>query len=169
MMGTVSMTCSHSIFPQQGNPACWWLERLSPLWTDGGRFTGYGGVRQSGNGMKERISLTGQPYSARMKPEPNQERRPLRARRRHKMFLRNWFPPKMLEARGSMLSMVRSMLLGTDPRGLAVAAGWGVTGGQVSGKTLANGITAYLGIPFAAPICRSAASPATRTWCIRIR
>jgi 3-oxoadipate enol-lactonase len=35
------------------------------------------------------------------------------------MFLRNWFPPKMLEARGSMLSTVRSMLLGTDPRGLA--------------------------------------------------
>jgi hypothetical protein len=32
LMGTVSMTCSHSIFPQQGNPACWWLERHRSQW-----------------------------------------------------------------------------------------------------------------------------------------
>ena len=25
-------TCSHSIFPQQGNPACWWLERHTSQW-----------------------------------------------------------------------------------------------------------------------------------------
>ena len=27
LMGTVQQTCSRSIFPQKGNPACWWLER----------------------------------------------------------------------------------------------------------------------------------------------
>jgi hypothetical protein len=32
LMGTVPMTCSHSIFPQQGNPACWWLERHTSQW-----------------------------------------------------------------------------------------------------------------------------------------
>jgi 3-oxoadipate enol-lactonase len=35
------------------------------------------------------------------------------------MFLRNWFPPKMLEAESAIVKTVRSMLLGTDPRGLA--------------------------------------------------
>ena len=32
LMGTVPTTCSHSIFPQQGNPACWWLERHTSQW-----------------------------------------------------------------------------------------------------------------------------------------
>jgi hypothetical protein len=32
LMGTVQTTCSHSIFPQQGNPACWWLERHPTQW-----------------------------------------------------------------------------------------------------------------------------------------
>jgi hypothetical protein len=32
LMGTVPMTCSRSIFPQQGNPACWWLERHRSQW-----------------------------------------------------------------------------------------------------------------------------------------
>ena len=32
LMGTGPMTCSHSIFPQQGNPACWWLERHPTQW-----------------------------------------------------------------------------------------------------------------------------------------
>ncbi len=32
LMGTVSVRCSHSIFPQQGNPACWWLERHTSQW-----------------------------------------------------------------------------------------------------------------------------------------
>jgi hypothetical protein len=32
LMGTVPMTCSRSIFPQQGNEACWWLERHSSQW-----------------------------------------------------------------------------------------------------------------------------------------
>jgi hypothetical protein len=32
LMGTVPVTCSRSIFPQQGNPACWWLERHSSQW-----------------------------------------------------------------------------------------------------------------------------------------
>jgi hypothetical protein len=31
-MGTVPVTCSRSIFPQQGNEACWWLERHSSQW-----------------------------------------------------------------------------------------------------------------------------------------
>jgi hypothetical protein len=32
MIGTVQKTCSHSIFPQNGNPACWWLERHTAQW-----------------------------------------------------------------------------------------------------------------------------------------
>ena len=32
LMGTVPMTCSRSIFPQKGNPACWWLERHTSQW-----------------------------------------------------------------------------------------------------------------------------------------
>jgi len=32
LMGTVPMTCSRSIFPQEGNPACWWLERHPTQW-----------------------------------------------------------------------------------------------------------------------------------------
>ena len=32
LMGTAPVTCSHSIFPQQGNPACWWLERHTSQW-----------------------------------------------------------------------------------------------------------------------------------------
>ena len=31
-MGTAPASCSHSIFPQQGNPACWWLERHRSQW-----------------------------------------------------------------------------------------------------------------------------------------
>jgi DNA mismatch repair protein MutH len=30
--GTVLETCSRSIFPQQGNPACWWLQRHTSQW-----------------------------------------------------------------------------------------------------------------------------------------
>lgn len=32
LMGTVPETCSRSIFPQEGNPACWWLERHTSQW-----------------------------------------------------------------------------------------------------------------------------------------
>jgi hypothetical protein len=32
LMDTVPMTCSRSIFPQQGNPACWWLRRHTSQW-----------------------------------------------------------------------------------------------------------------------------------------
>jgi hypothetical protein len=32
LMGTVPMTCSRSIFPQKGNPACWWLRRHTSQW-----------------------------------------------------------------------------------------------------------------------------------------
>jgi hypothetical protein len=32
LTGTVEETCSRSIFPQQGNPACWWLERHRDQW-----------------------------------------------------------------------------------------------------------------------------------------
>jgi hypothetical protein len=32
LMGTVQKTCSRSIFPQKGNPACWWLERHTSQW-----------------------------------------------------------------------------------------------------------------------------------------
>ena len=31
-MGTAPVTCSRSIFPQQGNEACWWLARHSTQW-----------------------------------------------------------------------------------------------------------------------------------------
>jgi hypothetical protein len=31
-MGTVPVTCSRSIFPQQGNSACWWVERHKAQW-----------------------------------------------------------------------------------------------------------------------------------------
>ena len=30
--GTVHRSCSRSIFPQKGNPACWWLERHKSQW-----------------------------------------------------------------------------------------------------------------------------------------
>ena len=32
LMGTAPVTCSRSIFPQQGNSACWWLERHKAQW-----------------------------------------------------------------------------------------------------------------------------------------
>jgi hypothetical protein len=32
LMGEVSVRCSRSIFPQNGNPACWWLERHTAQW-----------------------------------------------------------------------------------------------------------------------------------------
>ena len=32
MTGTVRKTCSHSIYPQKGNPACWWLEFHKSQW-----------------------------------------------------------------------------------------------------------------------------------------
>jgi hypothetical protein len=32
LMGTVPVTCSRSIFPQQGDPACWWLKRHATQW-----------------------------------------------------------------------------------------------------------------------------------------
>jgi hypothetical protein len=32
MTGTVQQTCSHSMFPQNGNSACWWLERHTSQW-----------------------------------------------------------------------------------------------------------------------------------------
>jgi hypothetical protein len=32
LMGTVQVTCSRSIFPQNGNPACWWVERHKANW-----------------------------------------------------------------------------------------------------------------------------------------
>jgi hypothetical protein len=32
LMGTVPTTCSRSIFPQQGYPACWWLKRHTSQW-----------------------------------------------------------------------------------------------------------------------------------------
>lgn len=31
-MGTAQVTCSRSIFPQKGNPACWWVERHKTQW-----------------------------------------------------------------------------------------------------------------------------------------
>jgi hypothetical protein len=31
-MGVVPVTCSRSIFPQGGNPACWWVERHKMAW-----------------------------------------------------------------------------------------------------------------------------------------
>jgi hypothetical protein len=32
LMGTVPVTCSRTIFPQQGHAACWWLERHNTQW-----------------------------------------------------------------------------------------------------------------------------------------
>jgi hypothetical protein len=32
LVGTVQETCSRSIFPQKGNPACWWLKRHTSQW-----------------------------------------------------------------------------------------------------------------------------------------
>ncbi len=32
LIGTVQQKCSRSIFPQQGNAACWWLERHTTQW-----------------------------------------------------------------------------------------------------------------------------------------
>jgi hypothetical protein len=34
LMGTVPVTCTRSIFPQQGHPACWWLERHPTQWEE---------------------------------------------------------------------------------------------------------------------------------------
>jgi hypothetical protein len=31
-MGTVEQQCSRSLFPQAGNPACWWLKRHATQW-----------------------------------------------------------------------------------------------------------------------------------------
>jgi hypothetical protein len=30
--GAVDQRCTRSIFPQSGNPACWWLERHTTQW-----------------------------------------------------------------------------------------------------------------------------------------
>lgn len=32
MTGTVRKTCSHAIYPQRGNSACWWLELHKSQW-----------------------------------------------------------------------------------------------------------------------------------------
>jgi hypothetical protein len=32
MVGSAQQTCSRSIFPQQGNSACWWLKRHNAQW-----------------------------------------------------------------------------------------------------------------------------------------
>jgi hypothetical protein len=32
LVGSFQEACSRSIFPQQGKPACWWLERHSSQW-----------------------------------------------------------------------------------------------------------------------------------------
>ena len=32
LMGTVQKTCTRSVFPQKGNPSCWWLERHKSQW-----------------------------------------------------------------------------------------------------------------------------------------
>jgi len=32
LIGTVPVTCSRSIFPQQGDSACWWLKRHATQW-----------------------------------------------------------------------------------------------------------------------------------------
>lgn len=32
VVGTIQVTCSRSLFPQQGNPACWWVERHKAQW-----------------------------------------------------------------------------------------------------------------------------------------
>jgi hypothetical protein len=31
-MGSALVRCNHSIFPQRGNPACWWVERHRSQW-----------------------------------------------------------------------------------------------------------------------------------------
>jgi hypothetical protein len=31
-MGTAEQQCSRSLFPQAGNPACWWLKRHATQW-----------------------------------------------------------------------------------------------------------------------------------------
>jgi hypothetical protein len=31
-MGTVDQQCSRSLYPQNGDPACWWLERHTTEW-----------------------------------------------------------------------------------------------------------------------------------------
>ncbi len=32
LVGSFQEACSRSIFPQQGKPACWWLERHNSQW-----------------------------------------------------------------------------------------------------------------------------------------
>jgi hypothetical protein len=32
LTGSFQQTCSRSIFPHDGNPACWWLQRHSSQW-----------------------------------------------------------------------------------------------------------------------------------------
>jgi hypothetical protein len=32
LVGNFQQTCSRSIFPQGGNPACWWLQRHNSQW-----------------------------------------------------------------------------------------------------------------------------------------
>jgi hypothetical protein len=32
MVGSFQQTCTRSIFPHQGNPACWWVRRHSSVW-----------------------------------------------------------------------------------------------------------------------------------------
>jgi hypothetical protein len=32
LMGSYQQTCSRSIFPQRGQPACWWVRRPSAQW-----------------------------------------------------------------------------------------------------------------------------------------
>ena len=32
LTGMVRKTCSHSIYPQRGSPACWWLELHKSQW-----------------------------------------------------------------------------------------------------------------------------------------
>ncbi len=32
LMGSSPVLCSRSIFPQQGHPACWWLEKHKSQW-----------------------------------------------------------------------------------------------------------------------------------------
>ncbi|MGA9391927.1 MAG: hypothetical protein WBV69_15950 [Candidatus Sulfotelmatobacter sp.] len=32
MTGTVQEQCARALFPQRGNPACWWLERHKTQW-----------------------------------------------------------------------------------------------------------------------------------------
>src|ERR1700687_3195764 len=32
LLGTARVTCSRSIFPQSGKPACWWVERNKAHW-----------------------------------------------------------------------------------------------------------------------------------------